>query len=110
MLDHIILIVHMIITSMLLLLTVCDYRDLVYKAKTTFSSLHFHAILTLIPIFYFYRFYSLFRKMPSILVLCVSALTTKSYVADGTIKIKIKNFILALKNATSVSKLKIIIY
>ena len=42
--------------------------------------------------------------MPSILVLSVSVLTAKSYVADGIIKIIIINFILALKNVTSASK------
>jgi len=46
--------------------------------------------------------------MSSILVLSVSALTAKSYVADGTIEIIIKKFILALKNAMSASKLKYI--
>ena len=44
--------------------------------------------------------------MPFILVISISALTAKSYVADGTIKIIIKIFILALKNATSAFKLK----
>ena len=80
------------------------------KAKITFLSLYFHAILTLIPIFYFHRFYSLLRKMPSILVIFVSALTAKSYVADGTFKIIIIIFILALKNATLASKLKKLTY
>ena len=60
----------------------------------------------LVPIFYFYRLNSLFRKAPSILILSISALMAKSYMVDGTIKIIIKNFILALKNATSASKLK----
>ena len=76
------------------------------KAKIIFLSLHFHEIPTLVLIFYFHYFYSLFRKTPSILVLSNNALTAKSYVADGTIKIIITNFILALKNATLASKLK----
>ena len=79
-------------------------------AKTTFSSLHFHAIHTLVHIFYFHCFYSLFRKTPSILVISVNALTVKSYVVDRTIKIIIKKFILALKNATSAFKLKKLTY
>ena len=79
-------------------------------AKTTLSSLHFHVTLTLVPIFYFHRFYSLFRKTPSILVLAINALTAKSYMADETIKIIIINFILALKNVMSASKLKKLIY
>ena len=45
--------------------------------------------------------------MPFILVFSISVLTAKFYVANGTIKIIIKNFILALKNATLASKLKI---
>ena len=61
------------------------------KTKTTFWSLYFQAIPILILIFYFHHFYSLFRKTPSILVLSVSALTAKSYVANGTIKIIIIN-------------------
>ena len=61
---------------------------------------------TLVPIFFFHRFYSISWKMHLVLVLSISALTAKSYVADGTIKIIIKFFILALKNAMSASKLK----
>ena len=52
--------------------------------KTTFSFLHFHSIPTLVPIFYFHRFYSLFRKTPSILVIFISVLT-KFYVVNITI-------------------------
>ena len=47
--------------------------------------------------------------MRVISVIAVSQLIEKADVADGTIKI-IKNFILALKNVTSVSKLKKLIY
>ena len=57
------------------------------KGKIIFSSLYFHAIFTLVPIFYFHCFYILFRKTSSILVLFVNALTTKFYVTDKTIKI-----------------------
>ena len=46
------------------------------------------------------------RKIPSILVLSINVLTAKCFVTDGTIKIIIINFILALKNATSASKFK----
>ena len=35
--------------------------------------------------------------MPFILVISISALTAKSYMVDGTIKIIIKKFILTLK-------------
>ena len=44
--------------------------------------------------------------MRLVLVIFVSALTVSSYVADGTIKIIIKNFILTLKCVMSASKLK----
>ena len=44
--------------------------------------------------------------MSFMLVLFVNTLMAKSYVADKTIKIIIKNFILALKNAMSTSKFK----
>ena len=44
--------------------------------------------------------------MHLVLVFSISALMAKSYVADGTIKIIIKFFILALKNVTSASELK----
>ena len=84
--------------------------DLILLAKTTFPSLHFHVILILVPIFYFHRFWSLFKKMSFLLVLFVSALMTKSNMADRTIKIIIIIFILALKNAMSTSKLKKLIY
>ena len=30
--------------------------EIIIKAKTTFSTLHFQAILILVPIFYFHRF------------------------------------------------------
>ena len=51
-------------------------------------------------------YYSLFWEMRLVLVIFVSALTVSSYVADGTIKIIIKNFILTLKCVMSASKLK----
>ena len=87
-------------------ITACVERKTYKKqAKSTFSSLHFHMIPTLVPIFYFHRFQSLFRKTSSILVLSVSAVRALTYVANGIIKIIIKNFILSLKNATSASKL-----
>ena len=57
------------------------------KGETIFSFLYFYVILSLILIFYFYYFYTLFRKTYFILVISVNALTAKSYVADGTIKI-----------------------
>ena len=55
-------------------ITACVERKTYKKqAKSTFSSLHFHTIPTLVPIFYFYCFQSLFRKTSSVLVLSVSA-------------------------------------
>ena len=44
--------------------------------------------------------------MPFILVIFFNTLMAKSYVADETIKIIIKNFILTLKNVMSASKFK----
>ena len=71
-----------------------------------FSSLCFTLIPILVPTFYFYHIYFLFGKMSFILVLSVNALMAKSWVIDGTIKIKKKKFILTLKNVTLASKLK----
>ena len=56
-----------------------------------FSSLCFTLIPILVPTFYFYHIYFLFGKPSFILVLSVNALMAKSWVIDGTIKIKKKN-------------------
>ena len=48
--------------------------------------------------------------MPFILVISISALTAKSYMVDGTIKIIIKKIYFDIKNVTSASKLKKLIY
>ena len=57
-------------------------------------------------LFFFPLLYSLSWKTHLILVLSVSALTAKSYVASRTIKIIIINFYFGIKKATSASKLK----
>ena len=56
---------------------------LLILAKITFSSLYFLAIPTLIPIFYFQRFQSLFRKTRYVLIPTVISLTENIYMADG---------------------------
>jgi len=73
-----------------------------FWVKISFSSLYFHAILTLVPIFFSTTFTPYLEKTRLILVL---SLTAKFYVTNGTIKIIIK-FFLTLKNVTSTSKLK----
>ena len=70
-----------------------------------FSSLHFGVISILVLSFSFYHFLSLNQLACVISVLIVNQLKEKTDVADGTIKIIIINFILALKNATSAFKL-----
>ena len=72
-----------------------------FLAKTTFSSLHFHAIPTLVWslsfLFHHFHFYSLFRKTRLVLVISVSALKAKSYVANETIKIIIIKIYFGIK-------------
>ena len=56
---------------------------LLILAKITFSSLYFLAIPTLVPIFYFQCFQSLFRKTRYVLIPTVISLTENIYMADG---------------------------
>ena len=52
-------------------------------AKTTFSSLHFYAILTLVPNFFFYRFLSVSWKTCHVFVHAVTLNTETEHVANG---------------------------
>ena len=54
-------------------------------ARTTFSSLHFYAILTLVPNFFFHCFLSLSWKTRLVFVLAVTLNTEIEHVANGRI-------------------------
>ena len=68
----------------------CFYTMFILMVEMHFSSLCFTLIPILVPTFYFYHIYFLFGKTSFILVLSINALMAKSWVIDGTIKIKKK--------------------
>ena len=55
----------------------------IYLSKTTFSSLHFHAISTLVSIFYFHYFYSLSWKKRLVFVPSITSEMENAHVANG---------------------------
>ena len=59
------------------------WYNLNFQAKITFSSLHFHAIPTLVSIFYFHQFQSLKSKNDFVFVPIVISQTEIVYVANG---------------------------